>query len=478
MKIHHKYFQNIIFYGVMLITAIKISSCVITRNQTKDRLPNIILINLDDVGYGDISCYGGDSVQTPRLNEMAAEGIIFTDFYATAAMCTPSRASLLTGCYPKRIGMSRFHNLVHHVLLAGDSEGLNPNEITIPQDLRERGYVTKMVGKWHLGDQPEFLPLNHGFDSFFGLPYSHDITPDNKANKSFHFPPLPLLRDNDVIESNPDRKLLTERFTNEAIEFISKNKDRHFFLYYAHILAHWPLIPTEEFLTKAENNPYQACLEEIDYSTGKILDALKEFSLDKNTLVILTSDNGTPPKPYGGSNKPLRGYKGQIWEGGFRLPCIMRWPQKIPKGQVCHELTSQMDILPTLAAITGSKLTASRMIDGKNISDLMFGKKDSVTSSEVFYYYFMNDLCAVRHGPWKLVLALPFNKEFQGPQLFNLDKDIGETTDISEKYPEKVKELETLIEKAREDIGDDRIPVEGKNCRPAGKVNNPVYLIQ
>lgn len=475
MKFKHRQFCSLIV--VLLITILVLTGCAGNSIREKDHKPNIILIYLDDVGYGDFACYGGDSIQTNRLDKMAAEGILFTDFYAATAMCTPSRAALLTGCYPKRIGMSYFTNRINHVLLHGGSEGINPDEITIPEMLKEKGYVTKMVGKWHLGDQPEFLPLQHGFDSFFGLPYSHDIHPEHERNDLFNFPPLPLIRDNDVIESNPDRKLLSERFTKEAVEFISNNKDQPFFLYYAHIQAHWPLMPPDEFLKKSENDPYRACIEYIDYSTGEILDALKEAEIEDNTLIICTSDNGTPPRPFGGYNTPLRGYKGQMWEGGVRVPCIMRWPAKIPEGLVCSELATQMDIFPALANITRWVPPPGRIIDGKNITNLMFGEEHAKSRYEAFYYYFMNDLSAVRSGPWKLVIHEPFNTDFIGPQLYNLNEDIGETNDIADKHPEIVEELQTLAETARNDLGDDLVKRTGENCRPPGKVDHPTLMI-
>jgi arylsulfatase A len=461
----------------LLLTFLVLSGCGGKSNRDKNQLPNIILIYLDDVGYSDFGCYGGDSIQTSRLDRMAEEGIMFTDFYAATAMCTPSRAAILTGCYPKRIGMSYFTNQINHVLLPGGSEGINPDEMTIPEMLKEKGYVTKMVGKWHLGDQLEFLPLQHGFDSFFGLPYSHDIHPDHERNDLFNFPPLPLIRDNEVIESNPDRKLLSERFTEEAVEFISNNKQKPFFLYYAHIQAHWPLIPPDEFLKKSENDPYRACIEYIDYSTGEILDALKEAKIEENTLIICTSDNGTPPRPLGGYNTPLRGYKGQIWEGGVRIPCIMRWPVKIPEGLVCSELATQMDFLPTLATITGSELPSERIFDGKDITSLIFGEEDAKSQYEAFYYYFMNDLSAVRSGPWKLVVNEPFNTDFTGPQLYNLNEDIGETNDKADDHPQIVADLEALAESARNDLGDDLTERTGVNCRPPGKVDHPTLMI-
>ena len=445
--------------------------------SVKDNLPNFIVIVADDLGYGDLQCYGSNLNSTPHLDLMAKEGMLFTNFYTASAMCTPSRAALMTGCYPQRVGFSRLENEIGHVLLAGEHFGLNPNEITIPELLKTKGYATKMVGKWHLGDQPSFLPTRQGFDSFFGLPYSHDVAPDHPLSSRFNFPPLPLLRNENVIEENPDRSQLTQRFTQDAINFIQEAKHQPFFLYFAHTLPHYPLLPPREFLGKSKNGPYGAYVELLDYCTGELLDAVRKANIDNKTLIIFTSDNGAAEvEIQPGDNGPLRGQKGQTYEGGMRVPCIMRWPETIPAQTVCHELTTTMDFLPTFVTIIRSRIPDDRIIDGKNILPLLEGKSGVKTPYEAFYYLWMDELHAVRSGFWKLVFKLPHKPNFEKAKLYNLDNDIGEEHDIADEHQEIVKRLEGLADECRNDLGDAATEVKGKNVRPLGWVDHPTTL--
>lgn len=434
--------------------------------------PNFIIIFCDDLGYGDIGCFGSKVHRTPNLDRMAAEGMRFTSFYVSCSVCSPSRASLMTGCYPRRVNM---HQDSHGkcVLFPVDGKGLNPKEITIAEILKQRDYATCCIGKWHLGDQPEFLPTRQGFDHYFGIPYSNDMGVRQRTEN----PPLPLLRDEEVIEAPAVQDTLTKRYTEEAIEFISKNKDRPFFLYLPHTMVHDPLNPGKEFRGKSANGLYGDAVEEIDASTGQILNTLKGLGLDENTLVVFTSDNGASDR-YGGSNAPLRGYKGTTWEGGMREPAIMWWPQHIPAGRTCNEMAITMDLLPTFAGLAGAKLPTDRTIDGKNIWALMSGRAGDKSPHEAFYYYQIDQLQAVRGGKWKLHLPLRPKKRHWGdpiPEaplaLYDLENDIGEKNNVAQEHPDVVKRLLALAEKARTDLGD--VDRQGTGQRPAGRVVSP-----
>jgi len=485
MKMKRREFLKIALNGAAAMSLIPRISLAKKVGQPKKRRPNFIVILADDLGYGDLGCYGSELSRTPRIDNMAKEGMRFTSFYVGSAMCTPSRAALMTGCYPQRFGFGRLENVLGHVYLAGETTGLNPDEITIADMLKSAGYKTKMVGKCHLGDQPEFMPNRQGFDSFFGLPYSHDIEPGHPLNDKWNLPQLPLMRDEKVIETQPDRRELNKRFTNEVVKYISENKGDPFFIYFAHILPHVPFVAPNEFvdrLTPSATSEYQACIEYLDYSTGQILDALKEAGICDNTLVILTSDHGSAAqaeywRKQGHSNGPLRGGKGETWEGGMRVPAIFHWPNVIPAGVICNELATTMDLLLTFADIADSQLPSDRFIDGKSIVELLECKPGDKSPHKEFYYYFIDELHAVRSGQWKMVVKEPYKPHYEKSKLFNLDEDIGETKDVAAKHPDIVERLFKLAQKARQDLGDKATGVIGENCRPLGRVENPKTLL-
>ncbi len=425
------------------------------------RPPNVVLIFCDDLGYGDIGCFGSTKHRTPHVDRMAREGVRFTSFYVTAGVCSPSRSSLMTGCYPRRVNLHQ-NEKGRWVLFPANSRGLHPDEITIAEVLKQRGYATCCVGKWHLGDQPRFLPTRQGFDHYFGIPYSNDM---GKVRPRSKYPPLPLLRDDKVIETEPDQAQLTPRYTAEAIKFITANRDRPFFLYLPHTFPHWPLHASERFLGKSANGAFGDAVEEIDWSTGEILATLRRLGLDEQTLVIFTSDNGAA-RQHGGSNSPLRGFKGSTFEGGMRVPFVARWPKKIPAGKSSNALVTSMDLLPTLAKLAGGQAPTDRKIDGRDIWSLLASADGAESPHEAFFYYRIGTLQAVRSGQWKLNLA--------SGELYDLHADIAESKNLAAQHPEVVEKLSRLAEACREDLGDGRR--QGKNQRPAGAVDNPVPL--
>jgi len=438
--------------------------------------PNIILINCDDLGYGDLGCYGSTRNKTPHLDRMAAEGMRFTDFYMGSPVCTPSRSAMLTGCYPPRISMADFDG--RWVLFPGQPYGLNPNEVTVATLLQEQGYATKIVGKWHCGDQPEFLPTRHGFDSYYGIPYSNDM---GRQSGKDTFPPLPLLRDEAVIQAQPDQASVTERYVEESIRFLRANQKQPFFLYFAHMYVHLPIYPPDRFLRESDNGVYGAAVQAIDWSVGVLLHELKQLGLDENTLVIFTSDNGSRARDEGGSNDPLRGYKGTTWEGGQRVPCIMRWPAEIPAGNVCSEVATAMDLCPTLATLGGAKMPDDRIIDGKNISPLLQAAHGATSPHDTFFYYVMNNLMAVRMGKWKLHvnrMTFPDKKVTPTAELYDLQADVGETNNLYTQHPNVVADLESKLTACRQDMGDAATGVIGQNVRPVGRVEHPRALTE
>jgi len=431
---------------------------------------NIILMNCDDLGYGDLACYGSPCNSTPHLDRLAAEGMRFTDFYMASPVCSPSRGAMLTGCYPPRIGFGSFDG--RGVLFPGDPIGLNPSEITIAALLRDAGYATKIVGKWHCGDQPEFLPTRHGFDSYYGLPYSNDMGRQKVDDK---WPPLPLLRDEEVMQEQPDQSGLTERYVEESLRFIREQRQRPFFLYLAHMHVHLPIYAPARFLRESRNGAYGAAVACIDWAAGVIMAELRRLGLEDNTMVIFTSDNGSRCRGEGGSNGVLRGIKTTTWEGGQRVPCIIRWPGHIPAGSTCTGLATAMDFYPTLAAIAGCAVPTDRIIDGRDITPLMLSGGAAASPREAFFYYNRNDLEAVRDGRWKLHVR----KSRQAiAELYDLRNDPGENRNVHADEPAVVARLTALLERCREDLGDEALGIAGQNVRPAGRVASPRTLTQ
>ena len=432
--------------------------------------PNIILINCDDLGYGDLGCYGSETHRTPNLDQLAAEGVRFTDHHVGSPVCSASRAALLTGCYPQRAGMPG-------VLFPGQEIGLNPEEETIASRLKQQGYATQIVGKWHCGDQPEFLPTRFGFDHYFGIPYSNDMgRQDRPDGRGEGRPPLPLLRDESVIQQQPDQAALTERYMEESVRFIRANSEAPFFLYLPHMYVHVPIYVPARFL--AENpNPYAGAVACIDWVTGVIMQELHELGLEDNTLVIFTSDNGSRCD-YGKSNGSLRGFKATTWEGGQRVACVMRWPDRIPPGTVCDAMTTAMDFLPTFDALVGNDVPPANPIDGKDISPLMFGEASAVSPHDGFAYYRDWGLNAVRKGDWKLHFqaAMDDDKRWSvGPStlLYNLSEDLGEQDNLYEQHPDKVAELTVYADAFRKELGDTHVGIEkGAGCREPGRVEH------
>ena len=442
--------------------------------------PNYVLIFCDDLGYGDLGCYGSTKNRTPRIDAMAKEGMRFTSFLSSSPVCTPSRASLLAGCYARRVGMHEDFN-GHWVLIPRSRRGMRADELTLPEMLKSKGYATACIGKWHLGDQPPHLPTAHGFDEYYGIPYSNDMASARRGD-----PPLPLIQDTKVIEAPANQATLTKRYTREAIQFIERNKSKPFFLYLPHTFPHLPLFASREFHGKSANGRYGDSVEEIDWSTGKILDALKQHDLDKNTLVIFTSDNGSNGRN-GGSNAPLSGAKGGTMEGGMRVPMIARWPGRIPAGGTCNELSSTMDFLPTFAALSGGLLSANK-IDGHDITPLLTGTKGAASPYEVFYYYRRRQLQALRWGDWKWHLPLgntfpnwtTANQKGRGRpgKLVNLKTDLAEKVDVTAANPKVMAKMRELVAQAEAALGnEDR---QGKEQRPATtlKSSKPMVLVK
>lgn len=431
--------------------------------------PNIVLINCDDLGYGDLGCYGSTVNKTPALDRMAAEGTRFTDYHVMSPVCSASRAALMTGCYPQRLSFPG-------VLFPGDAKGLHRDEKTIADVLKGQGYRTKIVGKWHCGDQPEFLPTAHGFDEYFGLPYSNDMGIQGKPENLHKRVPLPLMRGSEVIEEQPDQRGLTERYVEECVRFMRDNRERPFFLYLAHMYVHVPLFVPQRFLRQSQNGGYGGAVECIDWAAAVLLFELKRLGLDDDTMVIFTSDNGSRARGEGGSNAPLRGTKFTTWEGGQRVPFIVQWPGKVPAGRVCRELVTAMDVVPTLARLAGTTEPKDRTIDGKDISPLLFGEAGARSPHETFWYYRLDSLEAVRKGRWKLHFAKgkAFGEAEQVlKELYDLEEDIGEQNNVYDAYPDVVEELKAVAEAARRELGDSSTGAQGCGRRPVGLVESP-----
>lgn len=468
-----------------LISLATFSSC---QNKTGEKTtteapdkPNIVLIFADDMGFGDLGVYGATEWETPNLDQLAADGVRFTQFYVPHAVCSASRAALLTGTYANRLEI--FGALDHTA-----THGLNPEETTIAEMLKANGYATGMVGKWHLGHLAPFLPTEQGFDSYHGLPYSNDMWPHHPEAKDY-YPPLPLYRNTAVIDTLDDQSMLTTNYTEEALTFIEKSKDKPFFLYLAHGMTHVPLFVSDKFKGKSEQGLYGDVMMEVDWSVGQVRKKLEELGLAENTIIIFTSDNG-PWLSYGGHaglTGGLREGKGTSWDGGIREPGIFVWPDHFPAGKVVSQTAMTIDILPTLAEITDSKLP-DLLIDGRSILPILEGKE--MEPKPYFAYYNRNELQAVIYGKWKLVLphayrSIPEGTEMRNngipvkyhmlnlekAELFDLASDPNETTDVSEINPEILVKLNQFVVEARADMGDALTESEGTGLRKAGRVD-------
>ncbi len=480
--------KNLLFILILLFTI----SC---QNTTETKLPNIVVIFIDDMGYADLSCFGATEFETPNLDKMADEGIRFTSFYSSTGVCSASRASLMIGCYCDRVS-------VYGAFMPDAKQGLNPNETTIAEMLKPLGYKTAIFGKWHLGHHKEFMPLQQGFDEYYGIPYSNDMWPvdyDGVAVKDKEnptkphkrrFPPLPLIEGNDKIKeiwTLEEQGELTTLYTEKAVDFINRNKENPFFLYVPHSMVHVPIAVSDKFKGKSKQGLYGDVVMEVDWSVGEIVKALKDNGIEENTLVIFTSDNG-PWMNYGnhaGLATPLREGKGTVWEGGHREPCVMWWPGKIEAGQTIDKIVSTIDVLPTIAEITGATLPEKK-IDGISFLPILNGE-DVITRDE-FWCYYGGGLRAIRKGDWKLyfphsyrsyLLNEPGMDGFPGPTtqvkleeiaLYNLKTDISETTDVSDENPEIVEQLIKIGEQARKELGDNITKVKGDEVRAPGKI--------
>ncbi len=465
----------------MVITSLLLL-CFVSALSAHDRdkqPPNFIVIFCDDMGYADIGPFGAEGYQTPHLDRMAQEGIKFTDFYAGRSFCSPSRAALLTGCIPTRVGVGGNFG-------PKSTNGLNPEEMTIAEVLKQQDYATACFGKWHLGHKPQFLPPSQGFDEYFGIPYSNDMWPFHPGVRHLkmeqrlkRWPHLPLYEGLEVI--NPqvmpaDQIPLTTNLFDRAVKFIGDHRREPFFIYLPSPQPHVPLFVSDQYKGKTERGMFGDVISEIDWGVGQIFESLKKTGIDENTCVVFTSDNG-PWLSYGdhgGSAKPLREGKGTNFEGGFRVPCLMRWPGKIPAGKVSGEVAGTIDLLPTFAGLAGADLP-ERTIDGKDISDLMFSKQGARTPHDVFYHYDGgNRLMAVRSGKWKLMFSQTYNSPNPGTggipgkaqrkdlelSLFDLESDIGETTNLADRHPDIVERLKQHADEMRKDLG------EGKDAGP------------
>ncbi len=477
-----------------LVAVVAACSPLASSSANEIEKPNFVVIFCDNLGYGDIEPFGSKLHRTPSLNRMAREGRKFTHFCVTAGVCTPSRASILTGCYSQRVGM---HDNPRdgQVLRPVSPYGLNPDEITIAEVLKKQGYRTAMIGKWHLGDQPEFLPTRQGFDLFFGIPYSDDMTRAvgqriGARLDGSKWPPLPLMENEKVIEAPVDRDLLTKRYTERTLDFLDEAAKEPFFLYIPQAMPGSTAKPfaSPKFKGKSRNGPWGDSIEELDWSTGQILDKLVELGIDRRTLVIWTSDNGAPlardiESPVRGSNLPLHGRGYTTAEGAFRVPTIMWWPGTVPADTVCEDLSTTMDLLPTFACLAGGQPPTGRNLDGHDIRPLILAEPAAKSPYQAFYYYERDQLQAIRSGPWKLFLPLEtFSRhphfranEKTEPLLFNVVDDVASKNNVAEVHPEIVRRLTALAETARQDLGDRGRA--GKNQRAPGKIKQPQPLL-
>lgn len=473
--------------NILLVALISLLMCCKSKSEPqapqKETKPNIVLIFTDDQGYGDVGVFGADDIATPNLDQMAADGVKLTSFYSAQAVCSASRAGILTGCYPNRIG-------IHNALMPDSEIGLHPSETTLAEMLKKSGYATAIYGKWHLGDHPDFLPTKNGFDEWFGIPYSNDMWPLHpQQGPIFNFGPLPLYKNETVIDTLTDQSQLTTQITEHSVDFINRNKDRPFFLYVPHPQPHVPLYVSEKFKGKSDRGLYGDVIMEIDWSVGQIVKTLEDNGLTENTLVIFTSDNG-PWLAYGnhaGNALPYREGKGTAWEGGQREPFIAKYPKKLKAGTVVDVPVMAIDLLPTLAEISDSELP-EKTIDGKNIWKVLTGESKESPQEAYFFYYRVNELFGVRYGKWKLYFphryrtmkgqepgkdGLPGNYrmvDLKEIELYDLEADEGETTNVADKNPEVVEKIKKLADRMRARLGDSLKDMKGSENREPGRV--------
>ena len=485
-------YSKLLFVTSALMAAFTCATA--NRADAKDEAaepPNVVVIFMDDMGYADIGPFGATEYKTPNLDRMASEGRKFTDFYVTQAVCSASRAGLLTGCYNVRIG-------ILGALGPSARHGIHENEVTIAEICKQQGYATACYGKWHLGHHKKFLPMQHGFDDYFGLPYSNDMWPYHPAvlhlpmeQRLKRWPHLPLIDKNKVVNpkvTGKDQEQLTTQYTERAVEFIEKNKDRPFFVYVPHSMVHVPLYVSDKFKGKSKRGLFGDVMMEVDWSVGQILDTLRKHKLEKNTLVIFTSDNG-PWLSYGdhaGSAAPLREGKGTMFDGGCRESTLMWWPGKIPSGSICSVPAMTIDILPTVAHLIGAKLP-EHPIDGKNIWPLIAGEAGATSPHKAYFFYYGKQLQAARMGKWKLHFPHgyrtmagrkggsggkpeKYSQARIGLELFDLENDIGESKNIANQHPDVVGTMQKLADAMRKNLGDSTKKINGKGVRPAGRL--------
>jgi arylsulfatase len=473
-----------LIYLLLVVVASLLSSLAVRAAER----PNIVLVYADDLGYGDLGCYGATGYSTPNLDQLARQGRRFTSFHVAQPVCSASRTALLTGCYANRIG-------IHGALGPSAKHGIAASETTLAELLRQQGYATGMAGKWHLGHHPQFLPTRHGFDEYFGLPYSNDMWPFHPEAKAGTFPALPLFEGEQVVNPNVTadaQRQLTTQYTERAVQFIERNRDKPFFFYLAHSMPHVPLYVSDKYQGKSKAGVFGDVVEEIDWSMGQIMAALERHKLTDNTLVIFTSDNG-PWLSYGdhaGNAGPLREGKGTCWEGGVREPCIMRWPARIPAGTVCDDFLMTIDLLPTLAALVGAP-PPKLPIDGLDVGPIITGQPGAKNPHQAYWFYYeVNQLQAVASGDgrWKLQLPHTYRtlagrsggtagiparyeqRKIESPELYDLKNDIGETTNVASQHPQVVEQLLAEAERARAELGDSLTSRQGAGTRQPDKL--------
>jgi len=462
-----------------MIRLISLWMCLFCLSQAAEK-PNIVVVFCDDMGYGDLGCFGAKGWKTPHIDSIAENGVKFTDFYVAQPVCSASRCALLTGCYPNRLGISG-------ALFPASNVGLHPDETTLAEVCKSVGYHTAMYGKWHLGYQEKFLPVNQGFDDYLGYPYSNDMWPSGPVKFMKQYPHLPLIEDDEIVSFVRDQTWMTTWLTERSVDFIrrSKKKEQPFFLYLAHPQPHVPLYVSPKHEGSSEQGKYGDVMHEIDWSTGKVLAALEEAGATENTLVVFTSDNG-PWMVYGnhaGGVGPLRGSKGTNWDGGVRVPCVMQWPAKLKPGSVVKTPLMTIDLLPTITKLIGAKLPA-RKIDGKDAWKVISGEQSEPVQEAYFFFYKKNDLEAMRMGKWKLQFPHKYRIESVAPgkdgnsgtygsgrtalELYDLEKDPGESKNVIADHPEVLAKMKTLADKKRKELGDNLTKIKGAENRKPG----------